>query len=250
MRSLKLAFRTLAKSPFLSAVAILSLALGIGANAAIYSLFDQMVLRALPVHEPGRLVNLANPGPKFGSTSCGQAGDCDEVFSYPMFRDLEGQARSSFAGIAAHVLFGANLAYQRQTINGRGLLVSGSYFPLLGVQPALGRLLGPGDDRTIGGHPLAVLSHNYWVNRLGADPSVLNKTIVINGQSMTIVGVAARGFEGTTLGARPDVFVPLTMRGQMVRGFEGFDNRQSYWAYLFGRLKPGTSMRTCVCWLS
>ncbi len=242
MRSLTLAFRTLAKSPFLSAIAILSLALGIGANAAIYSLFDQMVLRALPVHEPGRLVNLANPGPKPGSTSCGQAGDCDEVFSYPMFRDLETQARSSFVGIAAHVTFGANLAYQRQTTNGQGLLVSGSYFPLLGVQPALGRLLEPGDDRTIGGHPVAVLSHNYWVNRLGADPSVLNKTIVINGQSMTVVGVAARGFEGTTLGARPDVFVPLTMRGLMVRGFEGFDSRQSYWAYLFGRLKPGASM--------
>jgi len=241
MRSLKLAFRTLAKSPFLSAVAILSLALGIGANAAIYSLFDQMVLRALPVHEPGQLVNFANPGPKPGSQSCGQAGDCDEVFSYPMFRDLEEQAQRSFVGIAAHVAFGANLAYQQQTINGSGLLVSGSYFPLLGVQPALGRLLGPGDDRTIGGHSVAVLSHTYWVNRLGADPNVLNKTILINGQPMTVVGVAARGFEGTTLGNRPDVFVPLTMRGQMVRGFDGFDNRRMYWAYLFGRLKPGAT---------
>ena len=242
MRGLKLAFRTLANSPFLSSIAILSLALGIGANAAIYSLFDQMVLRALPVHQPGQLVNLANPGPKYGSTSCGQAGSCDAVFSYPMFRDLQEQVRSSFVGIAAHVTFGANLAYQRQTINGQGLLVSGSYFPLLGVRPALGRLLGPGDDQTIGGHPVAVLSHNYWSNRLGADPSVLNKTVVINGQPMTIVGVAARGFEGTTLGNRPDVFVPMTMRGVMVRGFDGFDNRRSYWAYLFGRLKPGVSI--------
>ena len=242
MRGLKLAFRTLANSPFLSSIAVLSLALGIGANAAIYSLFDQMVLRALPVHQPGQLVNLANPGPKYGSTSCGQAGDCNEVFSYPMFRDLQEQVRSSFVGIAAHVTFGANLAYQRQTINGQGLLVSGSYFPLLGVRPALGRLLGPGDDQTIGGHPVAVLSHNYWSNRLGGDPSVLNKTVVINGQPMTIVGVASRGFEGTTLGNRPDVFVPMTMRGVMVRGFNAFDNRRSYWAYLFARLKPGVSV--------
>jgi predicted permease len=242
MRSLRLAFRTLAKSPIISAVAVLSLALGIGANAAIYSLFDQMVLRALPVQDPGLLVNLANPGPKPGSQSCGQGGGCDEVFSYPMFRDLEREARTGFAGIAAHVTFGANLAFQRQTINAQGVLVSGSYFPLLGVRPALGRLLGPEDDRAIAGHFVAVLSHHYWANRLGADPSVLNTTIVVNGQALTIVGIAARGFDGTTLGARPDVFVPLTMRGAMVRGFDGFDNRRSYWAYLFGRLKPGVAI--------
>jgi MacB-like periplasmic core domain len=173
------------------------------------------------VPEPGLLVNLANPGPKPGSQSCGQAGDCDEVFSYPMFRDLEERARTGLAGIAAHVAFGANLAYQQQTINARGMLVSGSYFPVLGVRPALGRLLGPGDDRTIAGHFVAVLSHNYWADKLGADPNVLNKTIVINGQPMTIVGITARGFEGTTLGARPDVFVPLTMRGVWSAGSTG-----------------------------
>ncbi|HLA76241.1 MAG TPA: ABC transporter permease [Vicinamibacteria bacterium] len=242
MRSLKLGLRTLAKAPVITGVAILSLALGIGANAAIFSLFDQMVLRALPVQEPGRLVNFANPGPKPGSTSCGNAGGCDEVFSYAMFRDLEQQARSSFEGIAAHVPFGANLAYANQTISGQGILVSGSYFPLLGVRPALGRLLTPEDDQTIGAHYVTVLSHGYWQNRLGADPTVLNQTIVVNGQAMTIVGVTARGFEGTTLGAQPDLFVPITMRGVMVRGFDGFDNRRSYWAYLFSRLKPGATI--------
>jgi len=242
MRSLKHAFRTLAKSPIISAVAILSLALGIGANAAIYSLFDQMVLRALPVQDPGHLVNFANPGPKPGSQSCGQAGGCDEVFSYAMFRDLQEQARNGFEDIAAHVSFGANLAYERQTINGSGELVSGSYFPLLGVRAELGRLLGPDDDRTIGGHFVVVLSHQYWQNHLGADPTVLNKAIIINGQPMTVVGVAQRGFDGTTLGNRPDVFVPITMRGEMVRGFDGFENRRMYWAYLFGRLKPGVTV--------
>ena len=242
MANLKLAFRTLKKTPFVTAVAVLSLALGIGANAAIYSLFDQMLLRALPVQEPDRLVNLGAPGPKHGSTSCNQAGDCDHVFSYAMFKDLEEQATDGFVGIVAHVAFGANLAHTNQTVNGQGMLVSGSYFPVLGVQPALGRLFGPADDETIGVHSVVVLSYSYWENRLGADPGVLGGTLVINGRSMTIVGVTARGFEGTTLGNMPDVFVPITMREQMSSWWSGFDNRRSYWAYLFGRLKPDVSI--------
>ena len=245
MRNLKLAFRTLFKTPFVTAVAILSLALGIGANTAIYSLFDEMLLRPLPVRDPGQLVNLGAPGPKPGSQSCNQAGDCDAVFSYQMFRDHEHAPadRSPFSGVAAHVGFGANLAYGKQTpINGEGMLVSGSYFPVLGLQPALGRLLGPADDQNIGGHFVAVLSHSYWENQLGADPAVLGQPIIVNGQSMTIIGVAPRGFEGTTLGTRPRVFVPLTMRALMNPGWRGFENRQSYWAYLFARLEPGVSI--------
>ena len=240
MHSLKLAFRTLFKTPVVTSVAILSLALGIGANVAIFSLFDKILLRSLPVQEPERLVNLAAPGPKPGSSSCGQAGSCDAIFSYPMFRDLE-QARTGLSGIAAHRDFEANLAYGKQTLNGEGMLVSGSYFPLLGVRPALGRLLGPGDDRTLGGHPVAVLSHGYWETQFGASPEVLNRTLVVNGQPLTIVGVAPRGFEGTTFGLRPKVFVPLSMRGLMVPGFDGFANRRDYWAYLFARLEPGVT---------
>jgi predicted permease len=241
MISLRLAIRTLAKSPFVTTVAVLSLALGIGANAAIFSLFDQMLLRALPVQEPQRLVNLSAPGPKPGSQACNQAGDCEVVFSYPMFRDLEREQRS-FTGIAAHRIFGANLAYASQTVDGQGMLVSGSYFPLLGIQPALGRLFGPADDQVVGGHLVAVLSYHYWTDRLGSDPAVLDKTIIVNGHPLTIIGVAPRGFYGTTLGARPAVFVPISMRGFMERGFEGFDNRRAYWAYLFARLKPGVSL--------
>lgn len=241
MPNLRVALRTLTKTPFVTMVAIASLALGIGANAAIFSLFDQMLLRALPVQEPERLVNLAAPGPKPGSQSCNQAGDCDAVFSYPMFRDLEA-AETGLAGIAAHVGFGANLARDGETISAQGMLVSGSYFPLLGLRPALGRLLGPADDRVIGEHFVAVLSHGYWQDHLGSDPSVLNGTIVVNGRSLTIVGVAPAGFEGTTLGSRPDVFVPITMRTAMSPWFEGFENRRSYWAYLFGRLAPGVAL--------
>jgi predicted permease len=241
MRNLRLAFRTLFRTPFVTAVAILSLALGIGANTAIFSLFDRMLLRALPVTAPERLVNLSSPGPKPGSQSCGQAGSCEAVFSYPMFRDLE-RAETGLSGLAAHVTFGANLAYEGQTLNGGGMLVSGSYFPVLGMRPALGRLLGPADDETIGGHFVAVLSHSFWETRLGGQADVLNQTIIINGQSMTIVGVAPRGFDGTTLGASPNVFVPMTMRGQMLPGWEGFENRRSYWAYLFGRLEPDATI--------
>jgi len=239
--NLKLAFRRLLKTPFVSLAAILSLALGIGANAAIFSLYDQTLLRALPVQRPTELVNLGAPGPKPGSQSCGQAGDCDVVFSYAMFRDLE-REQKVLSGLAAHVGFGANLAFQGQTVNGAGELVSGSYFPVLGVRPALGRLLSWDDDRNIGGHFVTVLSYDYWTSRLGANPAVLNQPIVINGQSMTIVGVAQRGFTGTTLGNEPKVFVPITMREQMSPGWKGFDNRRSYWAYLFGRLKPGVSI--------
>jgi predicted permease len=239
--NIKLAFRRLLKTPLVSTVAILSLALGIGANAAIFSLFDQALLRPLPVYRPGELVNLSSPGPKPGSNSCGQAGGCEHVFSYPMFRDLE-QRQTVFTGLAAHVGFGANLAYEKQTMSGDGLLVSGSYFPVLGLRPAIGRLFDTNDDTTIGGHLVVVLSHAYWTTKLGARPNVLNQTLIVNGQSMTVVGVTPRGFNSTTLGSEPEVFVPMTMRDQMVPGWKAFENRRAYWAYLFARLKPGVSL--------
>lgn len=241
MTGLKYALRTLTKTPFVSTLAIVSLALGIGANTAIFSLFDQMLLRALPVEEPDRLVNLSAPGPNPGSQSCNQAGPCEAVWSYPMFKDLE-RAQGSFTGIAAHMLFGANLAQSGQTRSGQGMLVSGSYFAVLGVQPALGRVFGPSDDERFGEHFVAVLSYRYWENQLGADQSVLNQTIIVNGQPMTVVGVAAKGFDGTTLGSEPDVFVPITMRTQMNPWFDDFDGRRTYWAYLFARLKPGIAV--------
>jgi predicted permease len=241
MINLKYALRMLFKTPLVTLVAIVSLSLGIGANAAIFSIFNQMLLRALPAQEPGRLVNLSAPGPKPGSQSCNQAGDCDEVFSYPMFRDLE-RIQTVFTGIAAHRIFGANLAARGQTLSGSGVLVSGSYFPVLGVQPALGRLLDPNDDRAPGESHVVVLSYEYWQSRFALDPGILNQPLIVNGQEMTVVGVAPRDFHGTTLGARPEVFVPITMRDLMEPFFKSLDNRRSYWAYLFARLKPGVSL--------
>jgi len=242
MFNIRLAFRTLFKAPFVTIIAIISLALGIGANAAIFSLFNAIILRSLPVQEPSRLVNLLSPGPKPGSQSCNNAGGCDEVFSYPMFRDLEQKTTSAFAGVAAHRLFDANLAYKGQTEKGDGVLVSGSYFPVLGLRPTLGRLLDPSDDRAPGQSNVAVLSHSYWKNRFESSMNVLNETLIVNGQPMTVVGVTPEKFEGTTVGSTPQVYVPITMRNLLEPGFSTFDNRRSYWIYLFARLKPGVTL--------
>jgi predicted permease len=241
MPNLKLAFRTLFKSPFVTIVAALSLSLGIGANAAIFSLFNEMLMQPLPVPHPERLVNVAAPGVKSGSTSCNQSGNCDVILSYPMFRDLERQ-QTVFTGLAAHRLFNTNLAFRGQTVNAEAAMVSGSYFPTLGLRPAAGRLLTPDDDKIVGANFVAVLSYRFWTQTLGSDASVINQTMTVNGSPMTIVGIAPEGFDGTTVGSRPKIYVPISMRGQMNAGFKGFENRRSYWIYAFARLKPGVSI--------
>ena len=241
MASLRYAFRTLFKTPFVTGVAIVSLALGIGANAAIFSCFNQMLLESLPVPRPSELVNLGAPGPKPGAQSCGAAGDCDTVFSYAMFRDLQ-KAQTVFTGIAAHLLTSANLSFNGQTLNGLAMLVSGNYFQVLQVQPTLGRLFDSNDDRLVGEAPVVVLSYDFWKSQYGADPNVLNKGLIVNGVTLTIVGVTPRGFDGTTLGAKPEVFVPITLRSTLNPGFRAWANRQSYWAYLFARLRPGVTI--------
>jgi predicted permease len=241
MPNFRLAFRTLLKAPFLTAIAVASLALGIGANAAIFSLFHELLLQPLPVPTPDALVNLAAPGPKPGSTSCGRAGDCDVVFSYPMFRDLERQ-QTVFSGIAAHVLSQCNLAYDGQTTAEDMMYVSGSYFPTLGLAPAAGRLLAPSDDAVLGEPRAVVLAYDYWESRFATNPSVVGQSIVVNGVSMTIVGIAPRGFTGTTAGARPQIFAPITTRHLLDPTWDNFNDRRAYWAYLFARLRPGVTI--------
>jgi predicted permease len=159
-----------------------------------------------------------------------------------MFRDLQ-RLQQVFTGLAGHVGLGVNLSYHGQTSSVDGMLVSGSYFPVLGVKPALGRLLSPQDDQAIGANFVTVLSYAYWQSRLGSNPAVVGDQIMINGQSMTIVGVAPPEFDGTTLGERPFVFIPLTMREVMNPGWKVFNSRTSYWLYVFGRLKPGVTLQ-------
>jgi predicted permease len=236
--------RSLAKRPVFAATVVVTLAVGIGINVAFYSIFEGMVLRPVPgAHAPDELVNLAAPGPslKPGITSCGIAGDCEDVFSYPMFRDLE-RLQEPFTAIAAHRIAEVNLAYRGTTLSGAGVLVSGQYFGVLGVQPALGRLLGSQDDAVEGGADSVVLSYRYWQNVLGADPSAIGQALIVNGKPLTIVGVAGREFQGTSRPASPEVFLPITFRWRDGEGgFPNFDDRRYYWVYLFARLKSGVS---------
>ena len=245
MPNIRFALRVLLKTPIVTTVAIGSLALGIGANAAIFSLYSQILLRPLPVVEPERLVNLAAPGPRGGSSSssCDGAGGCDEVFSYPMFRDLQ-REQTVFTDIAAHRGFRANVTYyEGPAVSIQGLQVSGSYFPTLGLVPAVGRLFGPEVDAPIGGHPVVVLGNDFWQSTLGGARGVVGAALVVNGQPLTIVGVAPAGFGGTTFNQPSSIFVPLSMHGRISAGAgrNRFEDRQSHWLYLFARLEPAVS---------
>ena len=239
MRDIRFAFRMLLKTPFVTTVAVLSLALGIGANAAIYSLFDQILLRPVPAIAPDELVNISMPGPIQGSDSCNQAGGCDIIFSYPMFRDIE-REQKVLSGIAGHRLFGLSLVIGDEPSTGQGVWVTGGYFPTLGIQPALGRLLDTKDNEPGADNMVTVISHRLWTERFGGRPDVLGQVLRVNGRSFTVVGVAPDGFEGTTLGARPVLYVPMQSR-VYVGTYEGLTNRRDYWVYVFGRLKPGVT---------
>src|SRR5918992_2709935 len=243
-QDMRLAARGLLRAPAFTTTAVICLALGIGANAATYSLFEELLLRPLPVSEPERLVNFDSPGPRHGRDNWNQTGPSEALFSYPMFRDLA-KARPALVELVGHRMFFANFAYRGATDFGMGTLVSGSYFSVLGLRPALGRLLGPADDAAPGANQVAVLSHGYWTTELGADSSVVGKTMMVNGRTLAVVGVAPRGFEGTTKGVRPRIFAPLSMAAELDPGFgprSGFDDRKWYWLYVFGRLRPGVTI--------
>ena len=233
----------LVKNPVVAGMAVVSLALGVGSNVAIYSIYSQFLLRPLPVSEPDRLVNLEAPGPRTGSGIADGTGAEDEVFSHPMFRDLE-RAQSVFTDVAAHSFFEAQVAYRGRPMSVFGTLVSGSYFPTLGLVPEAGRLLGPEVDEPIGAWPVVVLSHDFWQSDFSGSTDAIGRVLIVNGQALTIAGVAPAGFRGTTFGIPAEIFVPITMRGRLSAGDGedgGLGDRRSYWTYLFARLKPSVS---------
>ena len=235
------AFRQLTQRPAFSLAVIVTLALGIGANAAIFSLFHQMLIAPIEVPAPERLVNLRSPGPKSGSMSTSTPGDDSYIFSYPMMRDLQ-EVEGALTGLAGHRGFGANFSFDGTTTSGFGLQVTGSYFPTLGIQPLMGRLLNEADDEALGEHRIVVLGHRYWLNELGGQPDIVGQTLIVNGQSLEVIGVAPPGFRGTTLGNAPDVYVPITLRWLLQPRLPAdHDDRRSYWVYLFGRLAPDVS---------
>jgi putative ABC transport system permease protein len=243
MAHIRYALRSLAKSPLLSLAVVLSLGLGIGANTAIFSLLHQVLLAALPAPHPEELALLTSP-PDFkgGRTSTGKAGDMEYVFNYPVFRSLEEHAQG-VTGVAAFRTLDANLAYRSQTVHGSVMVVSGRYFPVLGVRPRIGRTLLPADDVPGAGNPVAVVGYGYWRDKLGGEADVLNQNIRINGQNLTIVGVAPPGFNGITLGDQPDAYVPLALKPLLTPGWNGTDRYDDYWLYLVARRQPGVTLK-------
>src|SRR6266404_5735167 len=230
--------RMLAKSPGFTAIVVLTLALGIGANTAIFSLMNQILLRQLPVQNPKELVVLHAPGPVTGHVS--DDGDATESFSYPMYKGLR-ENSAAVGTMLGQYGFSASMASRGQTERGSGELVSGNYFEVLGIPPAIGRVFSLDDERVPGGHPVVVLSNAYWTRHFGGDRSILNKSLLINNVEMTVVGVAREGFSGAQVGKSPDVFVPLMMTPQMTLGRNTLDQWNDYWLRVLARRKSGVS---------
>jgi predicted permease len=234
LQDLRYAVRTLLTTPAFTLVVIVTLALGIGANTAIFSLTDQVLLRLLPVKSPERLVVLDGPGAFQGRTFN------NGTFSYPMYRDFRDR-NTVFDGVLARFPAPLTLMASGQAERVSGELVSGNYFDVLGVGAQVGRTFTQDDDRTPGGHPIVMFSHNYWMRRFGGDPGVLNRTVTINGLPMTVVGITPPGFYGVVIGENPDVMVPVAMKAQMTPTWDDLENRRSRWLTIMGRLKDGVA---------
>src|SRR5579863_9487926 len=233
-RDLKYALRTLARTPGFTAIAILTLALGIGANTAIFTLLDQILLRLLPVKNPQELVLLTMRGRHYGSNWGGNA------ISHPMFRDFAAH-NEVFTDMFARFAFSASLSFNGQAERVDLELVSGDYFSTLGLNPYLGRVFTAEDDRVPDAYPYVVLNYGYWQSRFASDPEILGKTLTVNNNKMTVVGVLQPGFDGVELGRYPKLFVPIMMQKEIMVGnpTDMIHERRNRWVNAFGRLKPG-----------
>src|SRR5687768_10764147 len=237
---LRLAIRSLGRSPLFATVAILSLALGIGANTAIFTLIDQIVLRKLPVVAPEQLVILYQQGNHNGNNMG------TRMHSYPLYQDLQKKAEP-LAEVLCRRLVPASVSVDNQTERVDAEIVSGNYFSMLGVKPAAGRVFSSQeDDQAYQGHPVVVLSHTYWVNRFASDRGVIGKKILVNDYPMTIVGVSAEGFAGLDPARSPQIRVPVLMMRAMLPEWPWLhmDDRRSRWVQVFGRLKPGYTVES------
>jgi len=241
LQDVRYALRMLRKSPGFAAIAVITLALGIGANTAIFTLFDQVLLRRLPVRDPQQLVQLHSSGSDTGRTSS-RSHDHGDYFSYPMYHDLRDR-NTVFSGMLATFSRQVGVQWHNQPELANAELVSGNYFDVLGVQPATGRLLLQSDDVTQNANPVAVVSFGYWQRRFGADPGILNQAILINGHPFTVVGVVSPGFLSVVVGDAPDMFVPMMMKPEITPGWNDLDNHRSKWLNIFARLSPGVSRK-------
>jgi predicted permease len=239
MQDVRYAVRQLRKSPGFAVTAVVTLALGIGANTAIFTVFDQVLLRVLPVEKPGELVRLSFIGSDMGRVSS-FGGDDKDFFSYPMYRDLRDK-NTVFSGMLANDEAQVGAVWKNRPELVSAELVSGNYFDVLGVRAIAGRLLVASDDAVKEGSPVVVLSYDYWKTRFASSRDVVNQTLLINGHPFTIVGVAAQGFSSAINGYAPKVFVPMTMKPQVVPDRDDLEDRRSRWLNIVGRLKPGMS---------
>jgi putative ABC transport system permease protein len=237
---LRYTVRVLLKSPSFTLVAILSLAFGIGANTAIFTLLDQVLLRSLPVQAPEQLRVFHFTGGDEGSLRSRDEGGL--YFSYPMYRDLRDR-NTVFSGMIATLHYEIAANWHGQTERATSELVSGNYFDVLGVRPALGRMFQQSDDVAPEANPIAVLSYGYWQRRFGGDPTILNQTIRLNNHPFTVVGVAARNFRSVVVGDAPDLFEPMLMKTQITPGWNDLDERRSRWLNIAARLKPGVTAK-------
>ncbi len=236
LNDIRYAFRTFRKSPVFVAVAVVSLALGIGANTAIFTLIDQVLLRTLPVKDPQQLVLLWTRGSHYGSNTG------PNKVSYPMYEDFRDK-NQVFSGMFSRNGEDFSVVFEGKTERVAGELVSGTYFPVLGVGAALGRVFNENDDKTPGGEPYAVLSYRYWMSRFNGDPQVVGKKLVVNGFPLTIVGVSQAGFDGTDPTTSPQVRVPIVMKHEVDKfGYYDLKNRRNRWVNAYGRLKPGVTL--------
>src|ERR1700722_4100455 len=244
MQDVRYAVRQLLKAPGFTLTAVATLALGIGANTAIFTVFNQVLLRTLPVEKPGELVRLSFIGSDMGHVSAFGGTDLD-FLSYPMYRDLRDR-NTVFSGLIAddETQVGAVWKSQPELLSAE--IVSGNYFDVLGVKPAAGGLLLSRDDVGKEGRPVVVLSFNYWKTRFDSSRDVVNQTLLINGHPFTIVGVAAQGFSSAINGYTPKIFVPLTMKLQVIAGRDDLDDHRSRWLNVVGRLKPSMNATTAT----
>jgi predicted permease len=237
---LRFAVRGLVRSPLFSIVAILSLALGIGANTAIFTLIDQILLRKLPVKAPDELVMLYQQGAHNGSNMGSR------MHSYPIYQEYQKRAEP-FAEVLSRRLAEVSVSIDNQTERLDSEMVSGNYFSMLGVPAAAGRVFNSQeDDQVYQGHPVVVLSYDYWVRRFSRDPAVVGKKILLNNYPMTIVGVSAAGFSGLDPARSPQIRVPILMKPVVVPEWEWLhmDNPRARWVQVFARLKPGWTVES------
>jgi putative ABC transport system permease protein len=235
-QDVRYALRQLRNSPGFTLTAVLTLALGIGANTAIFTLLDQALLRSLPVNDPARLVMLRYSG-AFNGHSHDYGGDEHDYFSYPMYRDLRDK-NAVFSGLIATTRAEAGVLWHNTPGLAQAELVSGNYFDVLGVRPSAGRLFVQADDLQPDTNPVVVLSYGYWQRRFGADPQILGQSVLVNGLPFVVVGVAPASFQSVQMGYLPDIFVPITMKKEMTPGRNDLLDRQSKWMNIIGRLKP------------